>query len=164
MTEPPSLPAKRYGAVGGIPVPLPVPGIVKDAFLITALSVLFMIFPMMALVGFGGGAILTWVNAHLGTHITVPLTGVAMIAGGGTIWPPLYFAGRRTSSFILECVKWYLDHDELERAKSFARAVDYQVWYREWKKNPWFRRFVVENGLAETSAKYAKFSRRLPAE
>ena len=155
---------KPHGNVGGVAVPLPIPGIVKDGFLITALSVVFFVWPLMALYGFGGGALLGWVNEVLHLKLAVPLVGVFMAAGMTATLPPMVMAASRTSSFILECVKWYLDHGEAEKAKSFARAVDYQVWYREWKRNPWFRRFVVENGLVETSAKYAKYNRRLPAE
>ena len=155
---------KPHGNVGGVAVPLPIPGIVKDGFLITALSVVFLVFPLTAFYGYAGGALLKWLSGAVNLHLEPSWVVAFMAAGMTAMLPPMEMAASRTSSFILECVKWYLDHGEVEKAKSFARAVDYQVWYREWKRNPWFRRFVVENGLVETSAKYAKYNRRLPAE
>jgi len=154
----------RYGAVGGIPVPLPVPTIVRDGYLIAALTTAFLVFPLAALVGYVGESLLVWLNNALNIGLRVSWV-VPVIVGGLTAGlPPIFLAFSRTSSFILECVKWYLDHGALEKAESLARTLDYQVWYREWKRNPWFRRFVVESGLVEASARYAKFNRRLPGE
>lgn len=154
---------RRKSGKSRLAPPLPVPWIVKQGFGWTAL--LFVLaFPLAAVAGAGAQELEALFSVITGLHTHLLSRAVFLIVLACPYWAGLGAAGSRTSSFILECVKWYLDHDEVERAKSFARAVDYQVWYREWKKNPWFRRFVVENGLVETSAKYAKFNRRLPAE
>ena len=148
-------------------LPLPVPWIVRHAFSWTAF-LFILAFPLAFLGGLPGQWLMDLIIVPSGFHPTWLEQATSLVFAVplflSPFWAGLLPAYSRTSSFILECVKWYLDHDEVERAKSFARAVDYQVWYREWKKNPWFRRFVVENGLVETSAKYAKFNRRLPAE
>ncbi len=147
----------------GLNPPLPVPWIVRQGFGWTAL-LFILAFPLAAVAAVGAQELEALFSVITGFHTQFLSRAIFLIVLACPFWAGLGAAYSRTSSFILECVKWYLDHGELERAKSFAQAVDYQVWYREWKRNPWFRWFVVENGLVETSAKYAKYNRRLPAQ
>jgi len=153
---------QEKGKPNGSALPLPVPWIVRNGFGWTA--ALFVAAMPLAVLGAGFGAFLERLLARVtGIEITFVSSGLPLLLLASPFWAGLLAGYSRTSSFILECVKWYLDHGEVERAKNLARTLDYQVWYREWKRNPWFRRFVVESGLVETSARYAKFNRRMPA-
>jgi hypothetical protein len=150
-------------AAGAVPPPLPIPVIVKDGFLITALCAAFLTFPVMALLGWGGGRLLDSLRAFFGLRISVPLGIVFAIALGLSTLPVLFFVYSRTSRFTLECTKCYVAQGERGSAARLARSVDYQIWFREWKRNPWFRRFALESGLIEESPRLARFNRRLPA-
>lgn len=146
-------------------LPLPVPWIVREGFAWTALLAVICI-PAAIL----SGIPMEWLaKLFFGSDLEVPvwfekiwLYGVVLPVFLSPLWAGLGAAGSRTSSFILECVQYHLEQGEVEKAEVLARVVDYQVWYREWRKNPWFRKFVAENGLLEQSARYAKFNRRKP--
>jgi len=144
------------------PLPLPVPWIVRHGFAWTA--ALFVAAVPIGVIGGAFGAFLERLFARqTGIEVIFLSRGLLLLLLSSPFWAGFLAGFSRTSSFILECVKWYLDHGEEERAKNLAQVLDYQVWYREWKRNPWFRRFVVESGLVEVSARYAKFNRRMPA-
>lgn len=77
---------------------------------------------------------------------------------------PLYFAisvvSSRTSKFILEVVEHHLKNNDKKKAEKVALVIDYQVLYREYKRNDWFRIFVLENNLIEKSEIYRKYENR----
>jgi len=144
------------------PYPLEVPAVVRNGWGRTALLAV-LAFPIACLLGALAEFLGKLIFPDCERCITLFLNAGVLIGLSVPFWGAILPGFSRTSSFILECVKWYLDHGEEKRAKNLAQVLDYQVWYREWKRNPWFRRFVVESGLVEVSARYAKFNRRMPA-
>jgi len=78
-------------------------------------------------------------------------------------WAGIHPAYARTSRFIIECTEAMVKQGKVEAAKAWVRAEERLIWYRHWKRNPWFRRFVAESGLLEVCPRLARFSRRCPA-
>ena len=143
------------------PYPVPIPWIIAKTWgWMAILAVLA--FPMAFALGAVAGKTAMWLLPACERCWKAVTQAAALFGLAIPFWAGLIPAGSRTSTFILECVRWYLDHGEEDKAKGLARALDYQVWYREWRRNPWFRRFAAESGLLEESARYAKFARRLP--
>ncbi len=97
-------------------------------------------------------------SSHLlGVPLQVPPAITFGVTMGLTLAPVFYLAFSKTSRFILENVHCHLEMGELDKALKVALSVDYQVWYREFKKNAWFRDFIKEKGLGGRSARYQKF-------
>jgi len=91
-----------------------------------------------------------------GSPIQVPPGISFAVTMGIAVTPALYLAFSRTSRFILETIKCHLEAGDSEKAMQAALSVDYQVWFREFKKNAWFRDFVREHKLGERSPRYKK--------
>ena len=98
------------------------------------------------------------IYAAVGVEFDIPVFITFIITITLLTYPPLFFAFSRTSKFILQCVHWHLDHDDIESAKKLAVSLAYQVWYREWKRNRWFRKFILDHNLHQASDRYARFS------
>lgn len=148
---------KKAGSLPRELFPLKSPFMVVHAWSITACCA-FLFFPLLFPVAY----LVHWIKEAslylFGVPFQVPpaisLVGAIMLA----IYPPLYVAFSKTSRYILATVRLHLDAGDSDKAIKAALAVDYQFWYREYKKNPWFRNFVQENKLTDRSPRYLKLA------
>jgi hypothetical protein len=143
-----------YGA------PVHAPAIVTDSWAIVAvcsLGSVLVFWPMYLIYA----QLFQWLNGILGIPREPPLALVFVSSVILCTLPPSYFAFSSTSRHILRLVRFYLDNGNLEAAKSLSLGLDYQVWFRDIKKNLWFRSFLIENGLSEKSIRYKRMLSRV---
>lgn len=74
---------------------------------------------------------------------------------------PFWLVFSMTSRFIVKTVKHHIEQGRPDLGEKVALLVDYQVWYREYKRNEWFRRFLEERKLYDKSERYRKFLLKL---
>ena len=143
--------------------PLPMPTMVKEGFKVTALCAIVFFFPVFGLTYVYGLKFLAWFM-NISPHqvepewILLPSFGISIMT---VTIPPFWITGIRTSAYLLNCIRWHLDHDNEEAAKVLAMTYSHAVMFSSWKKNNWFRAFVLDNGLDLQNARYARFSRRI---
>lgn len=73
---------------------------------------------------------------------------------------PIHLVFSKTSRFILEVVQHHLKNDDQDKAEKVALMLDYQLWYREFKRNGWFREFIVNRNIVEKSSRFKRFQER----
>jgi len=147
--------------LGGVDVPFRVPPLVKDSFLITALCAAVFTFPVAFLLWVGGGKVLPLAEEALGSSLSIPPVLVFVLALAVAVLPPITMSMSKTSRFIVDCIRWYVDRGEDESARKLAASLSQQIWFREWKRNPWFRGFANRSGLLERSARLRRFAKRV---
>jgi hypothetical protein len=139
-------------------VPIDVPFIVKNGFGIAALAAL-LTFPMFVPVHY----FFDWLQfflAHHGLKVAIPMVWEFLSALMLCVSVPMLLGFSRTSTFILQLVRYHLDHDDPERAKKIAASLSYQVWYREYRKNEWYRSFLEQCSLDSEDTRYAGFKKK----
>ena len=139
-------------------VPIDVPFIVKNGFGITALAAL-LAFPMLVPVHY----FYDWLHSFIAHHrlkVAIPMVWEFLSALMICVSVPLFFSFSRTSTFILQLIRYHLDHDDTEKAKKIAASLSYQVWYREYRRNGWYRSFLEHCGLDSEDTRYAGFKKK----
>jgi|GEM_PF-1994538 len=146
--------------------PFKYPYVVRNGWGFVALFAVIMMIPVTTFVFLFGIKLLVWLNNHTSLNINlanVPWWIPLMISGILVTNLPLYFVYRRTAKYYLKCVKWYLDNDRYDSAKTYVRLFSHVIGYRDWKKNNWLRDFVRESNLISDVPRLSKFNRRYPA-
>ncbi len=143
------------------PFPLKQPFIVAHTWAIAAWCAVLFFFPML----FPLAYIVHWIREaslyYFGISLQIPPAlsmGLTMVV---TLLPVFYLAGSKTSRYIVKTVLHHVEDGNHESAEKAALMVDYQVWFREFRKNEWFRQFLQDQVLYDKSARYRKFSGRL---
>jgi hypothetical protein len=129
-------------------LPLKVPYLVREGWGFIALCII-LFFPLAGVLI----TVLSWVEKSRAIPPAIDLlllllTFVVCFAG------PFWLVGSLTSRFILQTVRHHLNQGQPELAEKVALLVDYQVWFREFRENEWFRQFLQERSLYERSVRY----------
>ena len=140
--------ASNKGGLSKDLLPLKVPYIVREAWGFIALCII-LFFPL-------AGVLLTvlsqveksWPIPPAVDFLLLLFAFVACFAG------PFWLVGSLTSRFILQTVRHHLDQGQPELGEKVALLLDYQVWFREFRENEWFRQFLQERNLYDKSARY----------
>lgn len=145
----------RSGGLSKKMLPLKVPYLVKEGWGFIALCII-LFFPLAGILI----TVLTqvekrWAIPPLVDLLLLVLTFVLCFAG------PFWLVGSLTSKFILKTVRHHLEQGQPELGERLALLVDYQVWFREIRRNDWFRQFIQERKLYEKSARYSRFLAKL---
>jgi hypothetical protein len=136
-------------------VPLRVPYLVREGWGFCALCFI-LFFPL------AGVLIVTLSRMHTFWAIPVEVDVLLLFALFVTCFAgPFWLVGSLTSKFIAGTVRHHIEEGKPELGERLALLVNYQVWFREYRRNEWFRRFLQERNLYEKSARYRKFLAKL---
>jgi hypothetical protein len=143
--------------------PLKVPYVVREAWGFIALCII-LFFPFVGVLFI----VLTRVNALISAHIgrpweMHPAIGLVLVSLAFLICfvGPWWLVGSRTSRFILQNIRHHLDQGRPDLAEKAALLVDYQIWFRDFQDNEWFRQLLQERNLYDKSARYKKLLNKL---
>lgn len=137
-------------------LPMKVPYLVREGWGFIALCII-LFFPLAGVLIIILSRVDALLVSHLGKSWALhPLVGVLLLLLAFVICfaGPFWLVGSLTSRFIIQTVRHHLDQGQPELGEKVALLVDYQVWFREFRENEWFRQFLRERNLYDKSARY----------
>ena len=142
--------------------PPKMPYFVKEGYAITALCVIVFVWPMWAFVYKFYNYLSKDINSLRDMSLQTSVGITFIIASAFVMFPPMWIAGSKASRYLVSSVKYYNDIGNIEMAKGLVSIFGNYILFRDWKRNPWFRKFVAENQLQDKSANLAKFHGKMP--
>lgn len=136
-------------------MPLPIPWLIKSVYSLTALSAIVFSLPCALCLALLLESVL---NQRMGFSFGLPLEVVLVLGVVTSTCPILYIAHRHRSKYVVDCVESYLALGEYREAKEIAVSLNHKIDFREWKRRPRFRSFVLETELAGEVPRFARFA------
>jgi hypothetical protein len=106
-----------------------------------------------------------WLFLQIHTRIPLfhdpPLVIVFFTSFSLCVFPPILWGASSGSKYLLALVHYYLESGNKETAIQLADVLAAKLWFRDFKKDEGFRRFVIESGLADRNERYKGMLNRL---
>ena len=123
---------------------------------ITAACMIIGFFPVTAAMFYLWWKVAPWLRASFGVSTDPPVFLLTLASFAICYVIPVTIGFSAASLYTLRLVKYYLDHDEPEKADKVAEAMATKVWGWHARRRKWFREFVVDRGLDKRVPRYAK--------